>query len=162
MFAGTLGLPPPSGMTDAVVGISRLAVDSSDRPVLLGEATTGSAYCGYSGYDQTLSRTFLARLTEAGTPDPDFGDHGVVIDDSHERTAGLAMSPRGGIAYASPTGAPCPRLAEGLPAESESSVETARDSTRSRPMYPRPPSPGRRSAGSPSTRRTASSYSKSK
>jgi uncharacterized delta-60 repeat protein len=74
-------------MVSAIAG----TVDSKDRPVLAVGAVEGVGGC-YAKGDQGVEVRGVARLTEAGLPDPTFGNAGVV------RTAGTNAFPYLGIA----------------------------------------------------------------
>lgn len=80
-----LGLPPPRNddgaqiLAEPWVEVTGVAVDSRDRIVLSGGASAGlQGGCAHDWYWYTLTyAAFVARLTPAGTLDPDFGEAGV-------------------------------------------------------------------------------------
>lgn len=98
----------------AALKVNGLAVDGEDRPVLLGSSVSALTSCGYSqphvGYK---TRTFVARLTVAGQPDPSFGEAGIYTNPGREYPDDLALSPNGKVLFSSPTEALCPRVQGG-------------------------------------------------
>jgi uncharacterized delta-60 repeat protein len=73
-----LGSEPPTVPTGkyagASVGVRSIAVDSQDRLILTGGAVVKASTCGPDG---ALSAAYVARLTQAGALDPEFGDGGL-------------------------------------------------------------------------------------
>lgn len=118
-----LGQKPPSESVfgpfpyaTPAVKVSGLAVDGEDRPVLLGSSAARVIACGgvvpYLGY---VTRTWVARLTSGGTPDPDFGVDGVYTNPGSRDPSHLALSPNGKIIFSNPTEELCPRPPAGAP-----------------------------------------------
>jgi uncharacterized delta-60 repeat protein len=101
----------------ASVRVSGLTVSAQDRPIVAGFSVSRVTLCGYSPpHVAYLTRSYAARLTSDGRPDPSFGVGGVATDDYVEDPRGLGIGADGQIVYtAMPTGNRCPRV----PVESE-------------------------------------------
>jgi uncharacterized delta-60 repeat protein len=98
-----------------------VAVDSQNRVVLTGGAAAGLTFgCAHDWFWNTLTYAgFVARLTEAGAPDPGFGGGdgvaGGLKAEENALAAELAAAPTvgpGGEVAFRPGSAPCPRNPE--------------------------------------------------
>jgi uncharacterized delta-60 repeat protein len=112
--------PPEAGLGGtypygaAAVKVGGLAVDREDRPIVAGTSVSRVTSCGYlSPYPGYETRTYVARLTDAGSTDPSFGTAGVYTNPDRENPHALALAPNGKILFANPTEAICPRIALG-------------------------------------------------
>jgi uncharacterized delta-60 repeat protein len=98
----------------AAVKVRGLAVDGEDRPVLAGTSADRVSTCNYlSRLPDYPTRTWVARLTAAGTPDPEFGEAGVYNNPGAEDPDNLALASNGKILFSNPTEERCPRIAAG-------------------------------------------------
>jgi uncharacterized delta-60 repeat protein len=111
------GGPGPSATV--AVKLSGLVVDQADRPVVVGTSAKEAVPCNYLqagsefpdvGY---VTRSFVARLTASGSPDPSFASGGVLTDPQREDPQAPALTADGELVYAYPTERRCPRVAEG-------------------------------------------------
>lgn len=111
-------LDPGFGSGGSVVApfgqVAGLAVDGEDRPVLAGSSAERVSSCDYMSQPPvTPTRTWVARLTAAGAPDPGFGEAGVYTNPGAEDPDNLALAPNGKIVFTNPTEERCPRIAAG-------------------------------------------------
>lgn len=103
------GLPRPVGPgpynasypTEAV-GVTAIAVDADDRPLLAGFFVRHVGQCGLEGPMTYTGQAYVARLTTDGNLDPSFGDKGAVSDPQMEFPSQLATGTADEIAYAGP------------------------------------------------------------
>lgn len=131
-----VGLDGPYPYGTAAVKVSGLAVDSEDRPIVAGTSVSRVTSCGYlTPYPDYATRTFVARLTNAGTPDPSFSAAGVYTNPDREDPHALALAPNGKILFANPTEAICPRIALGGD-DSVSFLDSAGKASRTSPLGP--------------------------
>jgi uncharacterized delta-60 repeat protein len=98
------------------VQVTGLAVDSANRPVVLGASTSRITQCDPAGPAAYLTRTFVARLDPIGNPDPGFGlREGVLTDNFVEDPRGFALQSSGKVLYTNPGEEHCPRIPSGDP-----------------------------------------------
>lgn len=92
-----------------IVGLTGVAVDSRDRPVLTGTDVTHMSGCGGMAFgSEQVTNGFIARLTKQGAPDSTFGR-----DTGRSSTNGLVaayhpmVAPNDGVAYTGRQKADC-------------------------------------------------------
>lgn len=111
----TLGFAPPLVPPDPLFGPgpprrprvapSGIAIDAAGRIVLSGTQLAGYEVCHSDGAHRSQRVSFLARLTDAGQPDPSFGHNGVVT--LREGPVGAPVADESGGVLAS-VGTPIP------------------------------------------------------
>jgi uncharacterized delta-60 repeat protein len=111
-----LGFPPPAVPDDplfgegtarlARVGLSGIAIGANGRIILSGQYLASYEVCrGSRPWGRGIWDAYVARLDDAGTPDPGFGQNGHAV--LHEGPVGPPSPDEGGGVYAS-VGTPLP------------------------------------------------------
>jgi uncharacterized delta-60 repeat protein len=107
---------PPANVVSPAIEVSGVAVDGEDRIVLTGGASDGFEFgCAHDWFWYTRTyAAFVARLTAAGAPDPDFSGDGVFGGQSGEEnpltaevSADPVIGPDGSVTYSRGRGS-CP------------------------------------------------------
>jgi uncharacterized delta-60 repeat protein len=112
--APTQGLAVPFAYPAAAVKVRAIAVDGEDRPVLAGTSVARVSTCDHMArMPDYPTRTWVARLTVAGAPDPEFGKAGVYTNPGAEDPDNLALAPNGKVLFSNPSEERCPRISQG-------------------------------------------------
>jgi uncharacterized delta-60 repeat protein len=100
------GLPRPIGpgpysatYPSEAVGVTAIAIDDSDRPLVAGFFIRHVGQCRLEGPMTYTGQAYVARLTSNGSMDPSFGDKGAISDPQMEFPSQLETGTVDGIAY---------------------------------------------------------------